>query len=261
MRDVGVVVPAAGMGRRMGGVRKAMLELAGEPMLQRTLRPLLAHPEIGWVAVALAVEELEAPPEWLRVLTRANAVAGPDARAVPALAGKELPGYGAPESLARPATAELLLVAGGAERGDSVRAGLEAIPEDAAVLLVHDAARPLVTRDVIDRTIAAARAGDCVVSAVPIVDTVKRVDTGGRVTETLDRNLLWRVQTPQAFPAAVLRAAYARAAMEGIHATDDATLVERFGGTVRVVEGAPENLKVTTPFDRVVAELLLREES
>ena len=225
-RDVGVVIPAAGMGHRLGGVRKPFLELAGVPVLQRTLAPFLAHPRVGWIALALAPEELAAPPVWLRRTAESSAPA-------------------------------MLLCAGGAERGDSVRAAIAAIPAEAAVLLVHDAARPLITAAVIDRTLDAVARGTGAVAAVALADTIKQVDDARRIVATPDRSRLWSVQTPQAFPAAMLRSAYARAAQDGVNATDDAALVERYGGTVIVVEGAPENFKITTPFDIRLAEALL----
>jgi 2-C-methyl-D-erythritol 4-phosphate cytidylyltransferase len=220
---VAVVVPAGGAGRRMGGVRKQYIELAGEPLLLHTLRPFLAHPAVEWVVVALPAEDVPRPPAWLVDL---------DPR--------------------------VRWVAGGEERGDSVRQALEAVPEEADVVLVHDAARPLVTREVIDRAIAAASRGVGAVAAVPVTDTIKEVDAEGRIVATPERSRLWRAQTPQAFPRAMIVDAYHRAAADGLRATDDAALVERYGGTVVVVEGAPENLKVTGPLDLVVTEALLR---
>jgi len=144
-------------------------------------------------------------------------------------------------------------VAGGPTRSASVRAGLAAVPDDAEIVVVHDAARPLAGAELFHRTVAAVRAGaDAAVPGVPVTDTVKRVE-GGRVVETVDRSRLVAVQTPQAFRAAMLRRAHA-----GAHeATDDAGLVEGLGGTVVVVEGDPRNLKLTSPDDLVVARALL----
>jgi 2-C-methyl-D-erythritol 4-phosphate cytidylyltransferase len=207
----------------MGGRKKPFLELAGEPLLRHTLRPFLEHPLVHWVIVALPAADAADPPAWL---------ADADGR--------------------------IRVVAGGAERGDSVRNALAAVPTAADVVLVHDAARPLVPREVIDRAIAAAVAGRACVAAVPVSDTIKEVDAGGVVVGTPDRARFWRAQTPQAFPRALIVQAYARAAREGVRATDDAALVERFGAEVVVVEGAPENIKVTNPADLVVAEALLR---
>ncbi len=145
------------------------------------------------------------------------------------------------------------VVAGGDTRSDSVRSGLRAIPEDAEVVLVHDAARPLATRALFDAVIAAVRAGaDAAIPGVPVSDTLKRVE-GERVVGTVDRELLVAVQTPQAFRASVLRAAHAT----GGEATDDAALVEAVGGRVVIVPGDPRNLKITTPDDLLVAAALL----
>lgn len=144
-------------------------------------------------------------------------------------------------------------VTGGATRSDSVRAGLAAVPDDAEVVLVHDAARPLAGPDLFARAIAAVRAGaDGVVPVVPVTDTVKRVD-GELVVETLDRSSLVAVQTPQAFDARMLRDAHA----SGGDATDDAGLVESIGGKVVVVDGDRWNIKLTTPEDLMVMEALL----
>jgi 2-C-methyl-D-erythritol 4-phosphate cytidylyltransferase len=217
-----VVVAAGGSGRRLGGVRKQYLELAGEPLLLHALRPFLATAEVDWVVVALPADDPE-PPAWLAALdTRIHTVAG------------------------------------GAERGDSVRAGLEAVPEEAHVVLVHDAARPLVTVTVIQRAIVQAAKGVGAIVAVPVADTIKVV-ADGVIIETADRRLLWQAQTPQAFPRAMIVDAYRRAAADGLAATDDAALVERYGGRVVVVEGERSNLKVTRESDIAVAEALLRE--
>ena len=149
----------------------------------------------------------------------------------------------------------IVVVAGGASRSESVRAGLAAVPAGAGIVVVHDAARPLATPELFGRVVAAVRAGaDGAVPGVAVPDTIKRVDpTDGRVVETLDRPSLRAVQTPQAFSAAALRAAHAG----GGDATDDAALVEAAGGRVVVVEGDPANLKVTGPDDLERAEALL----
>ncbi len=146
------------------------------------------------------------------------------------------------------------VVAGGATRSASVRAGLAAVPEDADVVVVHDAARPCATPELFAAVVAAVRAGaSAAVPGLPVVDTVKRVDGDGVVVETLDRTGLVAVQTPQAFAASALRKAH------GGHpeATDDAALVERAGGRVVVVPGEPANAKVTGPADLVAAHKAL----
>lgn len=144
-------------------------------------------------------------------------------------------------------------VTGGATRAASVRAGLTAIPDDAMIVVVHDAARPLASSALFDAVIGAVRAGaDGAVPGVPVADTIKRVD-GDRVVETVPRKDLVAVQTPQAFRAEALRAAH----RDAPEATDDAALVEAAGGTVVVVPGDRRNLKVTTPDDLTVAAALL----
>lgn len=205
----------------MGGVTKPLLELSGRPLLQRSMQPFLDRADVHWVVVALPADLAAAPPHWLMSDRRVD------------------------------------IVAGGAERGDSVRNALAAVPAEADIVLVHDAARPLVSGAVIERCVAAAADGRSAIAALPVIDTIKEVDEGGRITGTPDRRALWAAQTPQAFPAEVLREAHARAAADGMAATDDAALVARYGGKVVVVEGAPENLKVTTPTDLVIAEALL----
>ncbi len=148
------------------------------------------------------------------------------------------------------------VVAGGATRADSVRCGLAAVPSDAEVIVVHDAARPLASPALFAAVIDAVTAGgaDGAVPGVPPSDTIKAVDQSGHVTSTLDRATLVAVQTPQAFRAAVLRRAHRDAPAD---ATDDAMLVEALGGTVRVVPGEPGNLKITGPDDLAAAERLL----
>jgi 2-C-methyl-D-erythritol 4-phosphate cytidylyltransferase len=147
------------------------------------------------------------------------------------------------------------VVAGGATRSASVRAGLDAIAADADIAVVHDAARPLASSELFELVIDTVRAGaDAAVPAIEVADTLKRVD-GDRVVETVDRDGLVTVQTPQAFRVAALRAAHAT----DCDATDDAALVEAAGGTVVVVAGDPRNLKVTTVADLAVANALLEE--
>jgi 2-C-methyl-D-erythritol 4-phosphate cytidylyltransferase len=148
-------------------------------------------------------------------------------------------------------------VRGGDSRSASVRNALEAAPE-ATVAVVHDAARPLVTRDLVERCLAALEPGvDGAIAAAPMTDTVKEAAADGRVLRTLDRRVLWCIQTPQVFRADVLRRALDRDAAALAAATDDAALVEELGGTVRVVEAPPENIKVTRSSDLRIAEALL----
>lgn len=218
-----VVLPAAGSGRRMGGAFKPLLELDGEPLLRHALRPFLTFDEIEQVVIAVPPELLQAPPAWL---------ASVDDR--------------------------VTLVAGGAERGDSVRHALAVLHETIDVVLVHDAARPLISTALIARLLRAAGDGRSVIAALPVTDTIQVVDERGRIVATPDRERLRAAQTPQVFPRAVLVDAYARAAAEGTAGTDDAALVARCGMEVDVIDGEADNIKVTTRADLEIASLLLR---
>jgi 2-C-methyl-D-erythritol 4-phosphate cytidylyltransferase len=150
-------------------------------------------------------------------------------------------------------------VQGGDSRSASVRNALAAAPE-ATVAVVHDAARPLITRDLVERCLAALGPGiDGAIAAAPMSDTVKEAAADGRVLRTLDRSALWSIQTPQVFRADVLRRALERDAAALAAATDDASLVEEMGGTVRVVEAPPENIKVTRESDLRIVEALLAD--
>ncbi len=215
---VGVAVPAAGLGRRMGGLRKPFLELAGEPILRHALRPFLSEPRVVAVVVALAPDDAAEPPDWITEL---------DDR--------------------------VRVVAGGETRTDSVRNALRALPHDLDIIAVHDAARPLVTPATISRCIDVAAEGRGAVAGCPVVDTMKRVDQGGRVLETPNRATMWHAHTPQVFPAELLRRAY-----EGSGGgTDDSALVESVGGDVQMVDGGSTNIKVTRPEDIPIAEAIL----
>ncbi len=206
----------------MGGVRKPFLELAGEPVLVHALRPFLADARVVAVVVALASEDAEVPPAWLREL---------DPR--------------------------IRVVAGGATRADSVRNAIDALPADVDVVAVHDAARPLVAPEVVARCIDVAARGEGAVAGCPAVDTMKEVDADRRIVATPERARLWHAQTPQVFPADVARRAYADATDGDATATDDAALAERVGAVVRMVDAGPSNLKVTSPEDLPIAEAIL----
>lgn len=214
-----VVLVAAGAGERLGGERpKAFSPLGGRPLLAESLERLDSCDWVDAIVVA-------APPGW------------------------EEPAILLAEELV--ASKVAAVVTGGATRAASVAAALADVAADALVVIVHDAARPLVSDAVIERVLAPLGEGyDGVVPGVPVTDTVKRV-SGDVVAETLDRSGLVIVQTPQAFPADRLRAAYA-GDLSG--ATDCASLVERAGGRVRVVDGDARLLKVTTPCDLALVE-------
>lgn len=218
--EVGVAVPAAGSGRRMGGVRKAFLELDGEPILLRALRPFVQDERVVRIVVALSPGDAANPPGWLTACDPRIAV-----------------------------------VAGGATRGESVARCLVELPDDVRVIAVHDAARPLVTADVIRRCIDTAASGVGAVAGCPAVDTMKVVEEGGFILSTPDRSTLWHAHTPQVFPAEALRLAYERGDPT---ATDDASLVEGQGLRVRMIDDGGVNPKITRPGDVAVGEAILR---
>jgi 2-C-methyl-D-erythritol 4-phosphate cytidylyltransferase/2-C-methyl-D-erythritol 2,4-cyclodiphosphate synthase len=223
-QDVGVVLVAAGGSSRMGGGRsKVWLELGGEPLLAHSLRTLDGWSELR--ALSVVVRSGDEP--------QAQALLD---RVAPALA------------------ARARVVVGGAERVDSVRAGLSALPREAQLVLVHDAARPLATRELFARVAAAARAGGAAVPALAVVDTLKRVDGAGRLA-TVARDGLFSVQTPQGFRRELLERAHAQSD-GGAAVTDDAMVVEALGAAVARVDGEPWNLKITTPADLEFARRL-----
>jgi 2-C-methyl-D-erythritol 4-phosphate cytidylyltransferase len=214
MADVAVLVPAGGIGTRIGSrTPKQFLALGRKPILAATLRHFRRHPRVTTVIVAAPAAHVERAR---RVLRGSGAV--------------------------------LTVVPGGATRQESVWLALQAAPPSARVLLVHDAVRPFLTRPLIDALIAAAERDGAAICALPIAETVKRV-RDGLVEATLDREGLWAAQTPQAFRAEVLREAHDKARRDGFVGTDEAMLVERLGHPVRVVPGLAENVKITTPGD------------
>ena len=151
------------------------------------------------------------------------------------------------------------VVVGGSERQHSIANAIKVVPEETDVILVHDGARPLLTKQCVISVIQAARQYKAAVVAVAVKDTIKTVDANGWVTGTLDRRTLWSIQTPQGFDAKILRQAYNKAAEDGYVGTDDASLVERLGVKVKVIPGCYENIKVTTPEDLIIAAALMKE--
>jgi 2-C-methyl-D-erythritol 4-phosphate cytidylyltransferase len=224
--SVAALVLAAGRGERLGGgTPKAFVPLAGRPLLWHALAGMAAAPAIERVVPVIARADL---PRWERL--------APDLAALSKLAAP---------------------VFGGAERQDSVREGLAALPPEIEWVAVHDAARPFVREAAVARVVEAARASGAAILAVPATDTIKRV-RAGRVLETPPRAELWAAQTPQVFRTRLLREALAKATAEGRMATDDAQLVEWLGVAVMVVEGDPDNWKLTLPQDLAAAEERLR---
>jgi 2-C-methyl-D-erythritol 4-phosphate cytidylyltransferase / 2-C-methyl-D-erythritol 2,4-cyclodiphosphate synthase len=214
---VTAIIAAGGAGRRLGApVPKQMLELDGRSILERSVDAFAGHPAIAETIVVLPAELAAAPPSWLR------------ARAP-----------------------RVRVVAGGERRQDSVANGFDAADAAADLVLVHDAARPFVTPDVISRVIDAAAVHGAAIAAIPASDTVKRVERRNEdsiVVETIPREAVYLAQTPQGFARGVLRDAVALG-RSGVEATDEAMLAERAGHPVRLVAGAPGNVKITTAED------------
>lgn len=220
---VGVVIPAGGAGKRFGGgTAKAFIELLGKPLLQHVVELFLTHPAVATIAVALPADFAANPPEWLN-------------------------------------QPRIRLVPGGAERMQSVGAALDQLPEDTEVVLIHDAARPLLTHTLVDRVISSITSDTGAIPALPASDTMHLVNAEHLIESTPARELLWRAQTPQGFPYAMIKGAHARAATEARQFTDDAALAVFYGGRVRVVEGEQANLKITVASDLLIAERLLLE--
>lgn len=225
--SLGVVLPCAGSGTRLGADRpKQFLELGGRPVFHHSLATFLAHPRTACVVLAVAASERDA----LRDALAAT------------------PSFAADLDADR-----LRLVVGGAERWESVRNGVAALPPDCRLVVVHDVARPFVTESDIDAVAAAALSDGAAILALPSADTVKvagEVHPGPLVASTLDRRLVWLAQTPQAFGRDVLEACYAAlASRQDLSPTDEAGLVESFGHPVRLVPGARRLHKITTADD------------
>lgn len=237
MNRVTAILPAAGLGTRMGAeTPKQFLSLDGVPVLLFTLRRLAACPAVTEFIISTRAEEVDS-------------VAASAASA----------------NLGRP----VRVVRGGDTRQDSVANALLEVASDADLILVHDAVRPLVTLDQIERVIAEAAACDAAILGIPAMDTVKEVKRatvhGGAsdvalITATIPRERVVLAQTPQVFRASLLLEAFARARQDGVTASDEAGLVERLGRDVHVVPGSDRNLKITRPGDMQLAEFYLRQE-
>ncbi len=223
LRDVGVVIVAGGSGTRTGSAElKQFRWVAGKPALLHSVQAFMARADVAIVVVVLPKAYAADPPPWLFQCD----------------------------------VDRLLVSTGGRERHESVVSGLEDLPEEIVIAVVHDAARPLVTDETIDRVIAEARKGHGAIAALPVVDTLKLVDASGAIVRTVDRTGLWRAQTPQAFPREMLERAHVEARGQGIGATDDAALVERLGLPVVVVRGSERALKITDESDFARADAL-----
>ncbi len=221
-----LLIPAAGMGRRMGsGRNKLLLTLRSQPLIAWTLLAAEASHYISWIGI------IAQPADW-----------------------SDLKGILAELSLTKP----VQLIQGGATRQESVYKGLQALPVEAKQVLIHDGARCLVTPNLLDRCAEAICHCQGLIAAVPVKDTIKVVDETGLIQSTPDRRQLWAAQTPQAFDVHLLKQCHAEGRRQGWEVTDDAALFEKCALPVRIVEGEETNLKVTTPVDLAIAEFILQ---
>jgi 2-C-methyl-D-erythritol 4-phosphate cytidylyltransferase len=244
VRDVGVVIVAGGSGTRAAGSSSATRHpdagevsrgpasnpselkqfrwVAGKPALLHSLQAFMARADVVSVVCVLPRDYAADPPPWIFQCD----------------------------------VDRLMIAPGGRTRTESVANGLDDLPDEAKIVLIHDAARPLVGDDTIDRVVSAVRSGTSAIAALPVVDTLKEVDESGRITRTVERERLWRAQTPQGFPREVIVRAHRDAKAQRISATDDAALCERLGIPVLVVRGSERAMKITEEPDFARAEAL-----
>lgn len=221
-----LLIPAAGMGRRMGSNRnKLLLQLRSQPLISWNLLAAQTARHISWIGI------IAQPYDWL------------DLKEI--LAGLSL-------------TKPVQLIQGGATRQESVYNGLQALPCSAQVL-IHDGARCLATPELFDRCAEMIRHCPGLIAAVPVKDTIKVVDNLGLIQSTPDRQQLWAAQTPQAFDVQLLKQCHEQGRCQGWEVTDDAALFEKCGLPVQIVEGEETNLKITTPVDLAIAEFILQQ--
>ena len=223
LKRCGAVIVAAGNASRMGGIDKVMAELQGEPMIARTVRTFQNCDCIAEIVVVTR-------PDLILPITALT---------------REMPKVKA-------------VVAGGSSRQESVNLGLNTLSKEVKMAAIHDGARPLITMEVIDRTVRAAHTHNAAAPAIPVKDTIKVVE-GRVVVNTPDRATLFAVQTPQVFDFDLLRGALKHAEETGAQVTDDCSAVELLGMKIKIVDGDERNLKVTTPMDLKIAEMLLEE--
>ena len=223
LKACGAVIVAAGTASRMGGIDKVMAPLDGEPMIVHTVRTFQNCDVIREIVV----------------VTRQDLI-------VPIM------------DLCHQFDKLRMVIVGGKSRQESVERGVGALSGNMKLVAVHDGARPLITWQVIDRTVRAAHTYGAAAPGIPVKDTIKVVQ-GGIVKETPDRSTLQAIQTPQVFDIALLRAALKKAREDEAAVTDDCSAVERLGMSIRIIEGDERNIKVTTPMDLKVAQLLLEE--
>jgi len=225
---VTAIIPAAGEGKRLnaglqsGAIKKQFLEISGKSILSMTVSAFEECQSVDDVIVVADKEDIELTKDLLKDYKKVKKV-----------------------------------VAGGAKRQESVHNGLQSASQDTDIVVIHDGARPLVTKELISNAITEAKTSKAVVTGVPAKDTIKTVTPDRTVLETLDRQMIWMVQTPQVFKFDLIKEAYERAKKIGYSATDDSKLVERLGISVKMIMGSYENIKITTKEDLVIAEAIL----
>ncbi len=222
-----LLIPAAGVGRRMGSDRNKLL------------LPLLERPILAWTLTAAASAD---SLSWIGIICQPSD--RPDIEAIVSQCNLQKP---------------VQLIQGGDTRQASVFNGLQALPNEATHVLIHDGARCLATPALFNRCTQAALQSKGFIAAVPVKDTIKQVDDQGIIVNTPDRSRLWAAQTPQGFEVALLEQCHAKGQRQGWQVTDDAALLEKCGVSVNIVEGEETNLKVTTPVDLAIAQFILQQ--
>lgn len=224
------VIVSAGKGHRfMKGRKKQFFSLGEKPVLARTIDPFETSPLIRQILLVVGQEDLDYCLKEIVEKYRYRKVSQ--------------------------------IIPGGKLRQESVKKGLDTLPEDTEIIVIHDGVRPFVTKEMIEESIHSAARFGAVVTAMPVKDTIKMAHPDGTVLQTLDRASLWQVQTPQAFQASMIKEAYLKATEDGFVGTDDASLVERLGRKVLILQGSYTNIKITTPEDLILANLFLNEKS
>jgi 2-C-methyl-D-erythritol 4-phosphate cytidylyltransferase len=227
MMKVNAIIVSAGKGHRfMNGRKKQFLSLAGKPILAHTLDPFENCPLIDAILLVVGLEDMD-------------------------YCLKEIVEKYQYRKVSK-------IVPGGKHRQESVKNGIDALPEDVEIVVIHDGVRPFVTQEMIEESIRSAIRFQAVVPAMPVKETIKMLNPDGTVLKTLDRNSLWQIQTPQTFQARLIRDALRKASEDGFLGTDDASLVERLGIEVHVLPGSYTNIKITTREDLMLATLLLQ---
>jgi 2-C-methyl-D-erythritol 4-phosphate cytidylyltransferase len=223
------IIPAGGSGKRMQGrLPKQYLSVGGTPILVHTLSVFQLSPDIDEIVLVVLEEDIQMVRQMIaesRGISKVRHV-----------------------------------LAGGEQRQDSVRNGLAVIGDDVEIVLIHDAVRPFVSGDLIHLAVREAEKHGAVTVGMPVKDTIKRVDQNGGVLETLDRQVLWMTQTPQAFKRSIIQEAYRKADEDQFYGTDDASLVERMGFRVEMIAASYANIKITTPEDLLMAEFLIKRD-